>query len=72
MQGDACQAWVMATAASIINELSGVMAGGSMIANPSLVSKLSTKLAGVRTANDAIRSGGLGFQGVPAGASPPA
>lgn len=68
MQGDTCQAWVIETSTNILNELSGVMSGGNIIANPTLISKLSTKLAGVRTANDAIRSGGLPFDGVPAGA----
>lgn len=68
MQGDTCQAWVMGTAASIINELSCVMSGGNIMANPTLISKLSMKLAGLRTANDAIRSGRLAFDGVPTGA----
>lgn len=67
MKGDACQEWVLQTASSIQSELSGVMSGGSILANPTLIAKLSTKLAGVRTANDAIRSGGLPFQGVAAG-----
>lgn len=70
MQGDVCQAWVVDTATSIVNELTGVMSGGNMIANPTLISKLLTKLAGVRTANTAIRSGGLPFEGVPEGAAP--
>jgi hypothetical protein len=67
MQGHTCQAWVIETASSILTELSGVMSGGSIIANPALISKLSTKLAGCRTANDAIRCGGLPFDGVSAG-----
>jgi hypothetical protein len=67
MQGDTCQAWVIETASSIVAELSGVMSGGTIIANPALISKLSTKLAGCRTANDAIRSGRLPLDGVAAG-----
>lgn len=67
MQGDTCQAWIVETASGIMNELRGVMSGGNIIANPTLITKLSTKLAGVRTANDAVRSGGLPFDGVAAG-----
>jgi hypothetical protein len=51
-----------------VDELKGLMSGaGSLIANPALIATLSTKLAGIRTVNDALRSAGLPHGGVPAG-----